>query len=270
MKKKGIIITLMAIAVVLLAVVCILLWKVTQKEKPKEPETQEETKQEEKFEEVSIDDNLVTDAKKFLPTYLCGGMYLNLGENNKTMADFSNEEKINMMVSIFEDGIIKTAMDGSMYSVDEKEAAKYFADLSFMDEYKGGVDTAYDIKTGKAEHEGAKGITDTIIPFYVVYNNGKYDFTSYGTGCVGPSNNGYYYNVAKAKKSDSKLVVEFYRYYAISDYDDVNETFYKKIYVKEGDSTEADITKTELFDHYEMIFNIEDGNMQLQEINYLA
>lgn len=270
MKKKGVLIALIAIIVVLLAAIGLLLWKMNDKEETKEPETKEETKKEEKMEDVSVDDALVTKAKGFLPTYLCGGMYLKLEEGNKKVTDFSKEERLNMIVSIFEDGIIKTAMDGSIYSVDEKEVAKYFEDLSFMDEYKGGVDTAYDISTGKAEHEGAKGITDTIIPFYVVYNNGKYDFTSYGTGCVGPSNSGYYYNVSKATKSDSKLVVTFYKYYAVPDYDDTNDTFIQKVYVKEGDSTEADIKNTKAFTHYEMIINIKDDNFQLQEINYLS
>ena len=95
-----------------------------EKNTKEEPKTVEEPVKEEKYEDIDKEDSLVQEATKFIPTYLCGGMFLKLGEDNKKITDFTSLEKLNMIVSLYEQDIIKTATDYSVYSIDESELSK--------------------------------------------------------------------------------------------------------------------------------------------------
>ena len=259
-------IIIIIILIVLLAGCGYLLLK--EKEKNQEPEIKEPTNKEpqpgntktkDELKTIEITDSIVTQARKTIPQYLCGGVALNLEKKDRTISELTNEEKLDMVVSIYEDDIIKTAMDESTYKFAESELNKYFQDLSFLDAYK---PTTEDV---------------TIIPVKLTFENGNILATSFGAGCEGAGNNGDYLKLLSAQKNEENLVLEFLHYYKEFDrYDEDKNEFISKIYKdKEKDGVIGETSnpedyqfEKEKFDTYSFTYNIKDGNYQLQNIKY--
>lgn len=219
----------------------------------------EEPIQEEKIEELELTDSLVVDATKIIPKHLCGGVAIKLEKEDRTIEEFTNQEKLDMIASIYEDNIIKTAADGSKYTFTENELKKYFEDLSFLDAYKPST------------------MAFTIYPAKLTFDNGDIIATSFGTGCEGPGNNGNILKIESAKKTDETLVINYLQYYRKYDFDDDAGDFVAKIYKTEDDketvAKTVDVSKYQFdkdkFNHYSFIYNIKDGNLQLQKVEFI-
>ena len=171
-------------------------------------------------------------------------------------------------------GEILGAMD-STYSFKEEELYKYFEDISFMEAFKPAIDSCHNI-SGLACHSDAK-VKETLLPLYMKYENGTYTIEPYGTGCTGPSNDGYYLSFENSKSEKSNLVLRYLRYYLKTDYDDSTDTFISKYYKdesrsevlfesKNGEQPKFDSNK---YDHYEFVYDISNNNVRLTNINYL-
>ena len=265
-KKNGLVYILCGIIAILAIALGVVLWQQNKKDDVKKEENTPEQKEE--FKDLEINDSLVEEAMRFIPNTFCGGVHITLTQENRKIEDFSNLDKFNMVLSLYENEIIGTAVDDSKFVLDEKELSKYFKDTSFMDEFKPGADTGYDAITKKSSHDGYVAVEDTIIPFFMAYNDGKYSFTSYGTGCAGPGNDGYFLEVDSAKKSDKTLKIYVTSYYEVRDIDDDGE-FMSTTYVHKEDKEPTDINEKDKFDKYELVFDITDNNLRLVELNYI-
>ena len=269
-KNNGVVYILCGIIVILVVALGVVLWqnnKDNTKNDEKTSEKQEQKQEGEKFEDLKKDDALVKEAFSFIPNDFCGGVHIELTNTNKKITDFSNIDKFNMVLSIYADKIIATAANESVFSLDEKDLYKYFADLSFMDDFKPCADTSYDAITGKPSKDGYVSVKDSIIPFFVSYKDGKYNFTSYGTGCTGASSPGYYLKIESAQKSDKTLKINVISQYIVYDFDEAKDNFVEKTYVHKGDKTVTDANDKDKFDHYELVYDIADGNLRLTEMN---
>ena len=263
-KKNNLVYILCGIIAILAIALGVVLWQNKKDNTKKE----DNTEQKEEFKDVSINDPLVTEAIRFIPNTFCGGVHIELTRTNRTIEHFSTLDKFNMVLSLYEDEIIKTAADNSKFVLDEKELSRYFKDTSFMDSFKPGADSGYDAITKKSSHDGYVTVEDTIIPFFMSYNDGKFSFTSYGTGCTGAGNNGYFLEIDSAKKSDTTLKIYVTSYYEVHDIDDDGE-FSSTTYIHEGDTTPTDRNEKDNFDQYELVYDITDNNLRLTELNYI-
>ncbi len=274
-KGKGLVVALVIIIILLVAVlaVCVTLLLTTNKEEPKIDNKQPI---EEKYTDLELDDSLVQDANKIIPNYMCGGLAITLKEKDMKIDDFSDNEKFNMVTALYFDKLIDSSGNNSSFTFKEEELNKYFANLKFMDSFKPGIDTGTDVN-GKTIHEGTKFIDETIYPFYMTYKDGVYTMGGYGTGCAGPSNEGYKLYMEKAKKNSSQLIINYARYYEKPEMDESTDTFYYEAYNHKGDKdvvskveysengTKIDTSK---LDHYDFIYNIKDNNIRLEKIKY--
>ena len=265
-KKNGLVYILCGIIAILAIALGVVLWQQNKKNDTKKEENN--TSQKEEFKDLDIEDSLVEEAMRFIPYTFCGGVHITLTQENKTIDDFSNLDKFNMVLSLYGNDIIKTAADDSKFVLDEKELSKYFKDTSFMDAFKPGADTGFDAITKKSAHDGYVAVEDTIIPFFMSYKDGKYSFTSYGTGCTGPGNDGYFLKIDSAKKSDKTLKIYVTSYYEERDINDDGE-FVSTTYVHKGDKLPVGLNDKDKFDQYEIVYDISEGNLRLTALNYV-
>ncbi len=273
-KKKSNVVPILIVIIILLVVALgtslalLFLNTETTKEKPT-PKPQQEVK----LEKVDLDSDLVKEAATFIPNNLCGGTALNLEKKDLDISDISNLDKLNMFISLFEDRIIKTAADQSKVTIKEADLDRYFADLSFMDEFKPAIDTA------KPTHNGAKMIDGIIYPLYMKYENGEYSVEGYGTGCTAPGNDDYYLTLVGAEKSNKQLVLTYVKYYSKATFDESTGNFsyewYKdkesteKVEVVDGEKIGDYIPDKTKYDNYQIIFDIKDDNLRLTSIKYM-
>lgn len=238
-----------------------------------------ETNTEEPLQKVDLADSLVMEVDGMIPYYPCGGIAIELNQKDKSINEFTNLEKLNMILSIYSEPLIKTAADQSDYTFLETELNKYFDSISFLDEYRPAIDSS---TTGSnASHSGAKVANDLILPSYLRLSNGNITGTVYGFGCEGPGNNGARLKLAKAEKNAERIVLDYIYYYQeLLDYDDSKNDFLYNLYRMEGAQepietvegnkmTEISLDKTK-YDTYQFIYNIKDDNRKLEKIKYIS
>ncbi len=229
------------------------------------------------YENVTLNDPMVLEAQKFVSSYFCGGLYFKLEKKDKDVSQFTDFEKFNIVLSLFEEEILKTMPDGSKYTFKEERLKRYFKDLKFMEYFKPAIDTASDA-SGNPGHKGAKLIEDLILPVYLSYKDGIYTVEGYGTGCTGPANSGDYLRVKGAKKNDEHLIVDYLHYYSEADFDDDKEEFFYRFYKEKGASAPVDAVFVSEFekykfdeskyDSYQMIFDISEDQLQFVKLTY--
>lgn len=273
-KKKNHPLTTAVIGMIILLLLLLVFYFLQPKTNPKEKKEVEEP-----FEEISIEEDLVHKAYSFIPNYFCGGIYLKLDKTNKKIDDFSELERLNMVLSLYEEDILKTMSNQSTFELKEKELYQYFKDIRFMDSYK-GIDTATRYDTGETEHKGTKKIEDVILPLYMLYEDGTYTIGGYGTGCTGPRNDGYYLELDRAEKNNKELVLSLIYYYSEAVYDDAKEDFVYRFYSEKGETIPVEeVNAKDMFEHeftsteykeYEMRFEIGEEKLQLMSINYIG
>ena len=267
-KKKnytGILLGIILILLILLGVCIFLLFQEkNNKENQKTADTEEkenikqntEENQEESFISLSLDDEMVVKANSLNPSNLCGQTALELEKRNRNVNEISSIEKIKMLSNCA--GHEKTE-NGSMV-IKEENIKKYFEDISFLERYTNGLP--------EGEHL-AYGIWNN-----VRYENGQLVFIrSGGVGCEGPSQ-GSFLTLYSAKKNSKKLVLNYVTYYKEVNREDKQFFIYdfykdetKKEYLGEGQT--GDQIDINLFSGYQFVFDIADGNYQLEAINYL-
>ena len=278
-KKKGhgLVIALVIIIVLLIALLAVVTTLLVTSKTKNEVKKPQPTQQEEKYVDLAKDDALVTEASSLIPIYMCGGLALDLKNEDVTIDDLPNSEKLNMVISLHLDDLFKTSADLSSFTFKEEELTKYFADLKFMDEFKPGIDTGTN-GDGTPQHAGTKYYDDTIYPLYMTYKDGVYTMGGYGTGCTAPGNPGYGLMLENAKKSDSNLVLNYARYYSEPEMDESTGNFYYNYFNHKGDKEavakivdlEKDPEKvdTKKLDHFEFVYNIKNDKLILEKINY--
>ncbi len=277
-KGTGVLWAIIIILVILLGGCLYLLTTKDTKEnsnKPTTPETNDKTETKtEPLQNVDLEDPLVIEVNDMLPTYPCAGTALELNQKDKDIEEFTNLEKLNIMLAIYANPIIKTAADYSDYTISESELNKYFDDLSFLDEYRPAIDSSTK-GNGVPSHDGAKIAGALVFPSYIRFNDNNITITAYGFGCEGPGNNGGRIKLYKAEKNSEQIVLSYtYYYQEVLDFDDSKNTFVFNFYKAEGAQSpiettdEPSLDKTK-YDTYQFTFNIKDGNRKLQSVKYI-
>ncbi len=240
----------------------------------------EDIKEEQKLEEIELTDTLVTDAIKTIPYHDCAGIELKLDKVDRSISEFTEEEKLNMILSIYSSSFIKTAMDSSTYTIEEKELEKYFDDLSFLNKFRPAIDTSYKWETKEPAHEGANILEDYIYPVYMKLEDNKISATVYPTGCEGPMYKGDVLRATKAMKNEEILEIEFVHHYrGDATFDEKANTFIYPIYKNKEDTTPIEQLSSSQYtdykfdeskyDGYKITYNIKNNNLKLQSIKYL-
>ena len=234
------------------------------------PDTKEETKKEEnaptdEFKSLSLDDKLVKEAVLFDASTLCGSPINEYDQKSRTIDEISDKIKMEMIVSRYIDEIIRTVEsdDGdSTFDLKEEDLKRYFKDLSFLKKYE-GKNTSFDS-----------------YPSTMTYKNGVLSFKGYPTGCEGLGE-GYHSQVISAKKNSKQLIFKVITYYLGAEYDEKEDKYVYSTYkdhksktaieedVKFDESTFQYILNNELYDQYEYVIDISEGNLQLEAINYV-
>ena len=273
-EKKGkskIAVILVLVIVILVVLAGVVIFSINKNDKTPEPipETMEETKKKDDgFKELSKDDKLVEEAITIIPNNYCGGVYGELPMKNKTIKEFSNYEKLNMVLSIYKDKVMETSEKEKEYGIDDKNLLRYFEDTSFMEEFKSGVDSASDVNTGEAAHEGYKLVDDAIYPFYMSYKDGKYGVTAYMYGCSKVNSEGYYYDIESAKKNDKQLIITISTYFKSFTIDEATGNATPHYYIYRGAEKEVGLDKKDELKKYDLVYDITDNHLRLTEMQY--
>ncbi len=225
------------------------------------PDIKEEKKEDLEFKDLALDDSLVLEAEELNPHYICGGsIFLKYYTGKSVKVDqLKDELKIEMIFNQYgSDVLAHTDKDDPVFSVKDKGFDKYFEDLSFLDSYKDGE--TYSLASMPATFE---------------YKDGLFRFTSYATGCEG-AYEGDVSRIVSARKNDEQLVVNYVVFYVTYDYEKETIDSYlheddKKPVEKniEVDKNNQYVINSDLYDHYEFVYDITNGNLRLESINYL-
>ena len=275
--KKGILWFVVGVLVCALMVLCFIggmkYYDKTHQEDTKEK--QEKSEDSEEFKDLDLKDSLVKEAMGFMPYELCAGVYYKFTEKDVKIEDISNIDKFNMMLGLFSNDIFDTAQyDGDKkVELTEEKISKYFADLSFLNEFKKNYSTA-NVDDQKYNF---------VMPFNVEYKDGNFFFYAYPTGCTGPGEDGGMIETLSAKKNSKQLIITvMYAYETVVFKDDdffynfsVNEAAAKKkdyaqknlVCGESPDGCDFGFDKS-LYNKYDLVFDITDGNLRLQEINF--
>ncbi len=225
----------------------------------KDTETKEEAPKEDPsvFKEVSLSDALVKEASMTNATNFCGGPVYTFTKEDVTVDKLSAEVKMNMAFGRYTSEIVALTDTGKAFEVDEKDLEKYFKDLSFLEKYKNGKDFSF------------------AVPAVGKYKNGKFVFTPYATGCIG-AYEGYNTELSSARKNDKQLILTYNYFYQTYDYDKDELKVYKakgdkapEEIVKYDEETERYKIEKDVYQKYEFVFDISEGNLQLESINYV-
>ena len=228
-----------------------------KEEKPKE-ETKEETKVE--YESVKLSDDLVTNAKKYIATTLCGNVIYSFDRTDTTFEKLPEDYKFAVLVNFYHQEFMQTVENEKGYTLDLDDVKKHFDDISFIENHKGHYDFA-------------------AWPYSMDFNNGKYVVTGYPTGCIGVTE-GYYFQATEAKKSKDEFVLTGIAYYIKSpDLDDgeLHEYMYRSEDDKEpidkdpsfNEDTMTSNLTTDKYDKYEFVYSFDGSNVKLKEIKYV-
>ena len=217
--------------------------------------------------ELSFDSDLVKDAKRLVPQDICGNVDYRFDGKNRKVSELTDEEKLYMLMNYLgKDISIEYDDNGDIVPVvvEESVVKKYFDDISFLNI----------VKRKTIEHT----------PYIFSYENGKYKLSVMITGCEGPEvHTGNMLELEKAMSFGDKLVLTYNYYYGDTKENSNNNSgfdyyFYKHKndteyiaknpeYNETSDSYKVDWSK---FDKYEFVYDIGDGDLKIQEINYIA
>ena len=219
-----------------------------------------ENKKEEKTVEVDENDSILSLAEYFGLYDYCdaSGFGYRLDKTNRSIEDFTDEEKLNLLLDIFMSRTLNEEVDS--IEIDEDEVEKYFDDLSFLDNLK---------EKGSYSRAG----------FSIEYKNGKYitqlnvfdcndDFTE--------TEELFFY---EAEKNSNTLYITYayaYATYELIDTFAVEDEYEIMVYKHKGDE-EAVYAFSETpekldfssFDKYQFVIDISNGNYKVKEIKFI-
>ena len=203
---------------------------------------------------------MVTRADNLNPKAACGQTTLELVKRNRTVNEISSIEKIRMLSSC---GALKK-IGTQKATISEENIKKYFEDTSFLEKYATGLP--------QGESLGYIAYTD------IRYENGQLEYINPSpVGCEGPAQ-GSFLKLYSAKKNSKRLVLNYVTYYTQADREEQDESGYHFVFKYYKDETKADYIgdgreykelDASLFPGYQFVYNIEDSNCRLEEINYL-
>jgi len=230
------------------------------------------TVEEKEPELVGFEDPLVKDASSLIPSLMCHGYALKLENKDRTLKDFTDNEKLSMVASYFAGKLDFEDSDDEEYTgevhkeVKESDVKKLFEDTSFLK-------TLTKSKEDNMVGLGYKG-------FYYDFKDKKYYANIIATGCVADEYEDDYLQLFQAKKTDKTLVLDYSYAYLSTKYNEKKDIFVNNLYKSEGDKTplvknasmddEGDFdTDWSLFNHYEFVFDITNNNLRLTKINFI-
>lgn len=238
------------------------------------PDTKEESKKEEskdpsEFVDVKFSDDLVMEAREFNVHEFCHGVLYDYPGKSVTVDKLSDSLKLEMAIIHFSQKIYNKLDEAEdyehvdLYKITEEDLKRYFKDLSFLKKYKDG-------KEFYLRSMLASGL----------YKDGAFYFTPEVGGCEGLGDDGNLASLISAKKNNKELVLRYAVYYAeikIDDDDNVTVDAYvnekdkkatetKVKYNDEKDRYDIDVDK---YHQYEYVFDISEGNLQLEAINFV-
>lgn len=257
--NNGLIITLFIIIGVLLAAVGFFLGKELankeDKKETKEPEV--------KAVELKESDKLVKEALELIPDEFCGGLEFPFEKGNITINDLTKSDKLNMVISALgKNSSVENEESFKEYYFTEDTIKKYFEDLSFLDDFKGGKTSSYTI----------------LSPFILKYKDNRYYLSQYATGCTGFGPERGEITFKSAEKKDNTLTITVYYYYVASTGDVVEEGDYGYfIFNVYKDSTKKEIVQKEIkedkeidlekYNTYTLTFDISNDNLRFTGMN---
>ena len=179
--------------------------------------------------------------------------------------DISDEVKTEMAFGRYASDMYKKIAEAydtetiEAVKIKEEDLKRYFKDISFLEKYKNGKD-----------------ITPNSVAAVGKYKDGVFSFTAYPTGCEGYSND-YTTTLVSAKKNDKQLVLRYAYYFLKYDINKEESNSYKAkgdkeivekalVYDEELKGYKIDPSK---YDNFEFVFDISEGNLQLEAINYV-
>ena len=219
-----------------------------------------EAKKEEKLVKVEEDDSIISLTEYFgLYDYCDGsGFGYRLDKTNRSIEDFTDEEKLNILLDI----LISRTLDNEVDSIEieEDELEKYFDDLSFLDIVK---------------EKGSYGRAG----FSITYKNGKYITKLNSSDCGDEFNETEELFFYEAEKNSHTLYITYayaYATYELLDTFAVEDEYEIMLYKHKGDKdavyafTEApDKLDFSSFDKYQYVIDISNGKYKLKEIKYI-
>jgi len=200
------------------------------------------------------------------PEYACGGLDFTIGRGTFTPENLSAKEKLGMLSIALLDliGNDKIANSGDViyegmeldFNITD-EAKKYFdLDSKMLKQIEEGFGTGF-------------------FEFYQK-NNKSYVRLIIG-GCTAPENEGYYIKLKESKKEKNIYIKTYYYAYAVNDEIESDDEFsFTTTYYKEkGDKdpvvknlSSRNELNFELFNTFDVYYDITDGNMKLIKIVY--
>lgn len=236
--------------------------------KTEEKAEKKDEKDETKAVELKATDKLVEEARKLVPMKMCHGYDIKLEGKSRTLDDLSTNEKLAMTAFYFGSNLSFENIDPDKYTGEVHEelkvedVEKIFEDTSFLESLK---------------KKGSYGVG----PYSVLYQKGKYYYNLIATGCIAEEYKDDLLGFYKAVKEGNTLKVTYGYAYIDEHYDEKEDDFVSYLYKAKGDKEplvknpeindetyllEVDWSK---FNQYEFVYDISDGNLRLQEINYI-
>ena len=267
--KKGILGFIVGVVATLGLVLCFYAgMQFAKKEDSKDAKTEEKetNKKPEKTEgkiELDIDHDEVQEAARALPFALCHEYFLRLDGKSREVSDLKDSEKMAMVMAYYTEDLFNNGADEDEYKMELSEAQieRLFEDTSFLKMLK---KDQFSMDARTMENK-----------------DGKYIFSAYPTGCVADEYEGDNLTLYRAYKEDDKLVLVYAYSWEVTKFnekiDDFEITFYKSkgdksVVVKNpefDDNAQEYKVDWSKFNSYEFVYDISDGNLRIQEINFV-
>ena len=267
--KKGIIGFIIGVVATLGLVLCFYAgMQFAKKEDKKDTKTEEKepAKKPEKVEgkiDLDIDHDEVVEARRAFPFALCHEYILRLDGKSRKVSELKDTEKLAMVINYYTEELFNNDSDDGDYRMElsESQIKRLFEDTSFLKKLD---DDQYAIDARVIQKE-----------------NGKYILTAYPTGCVADEYEGANMTLYKAYKEDDKLVLVYAYAWEVTKFnekiDDFEVTYYKakgdKSVVVKNPEFDDNIQEYKVdwskFNTYEFVYDISDGNLRIQEINFV-
>lgn len=284
--NKAIIIIMGIIIVALLAVILVLLLSGNDKSKNNENKQEENIENTENtnlepgqnIENTEIEPNptqpVVVDVKVpelDIPRQFCGEIDFDIKSGTVEAKDISVRNKLGMLAT----AIVKTIGEDKLRTFTAGETNEI--DINILEFAK----SYFDI-TPEIEAQLKEGFYTSYYLF--TYENNKSTAELQIGGCIGPTVDGYNVKFKESKKENTTLIKTYYYFYEKNATESVvigkdgpyDITAFPTSYYKDKDSAEPiykDLTSTdnidyELFNTFDIYFDITDGNMKLIKIVY--